>query len=118
MTSGENPLKKGLDINILLCWEGLLGKSSFPVSQELVRLGDCCRLSWEGRALSCLGSSVLCVRFILAQTLQALSIALARHGFGESSKGEQAFGDIFVHEAICLIYLFSSNKMEQRYLIL
>lgn len=83
---------------------------------------DYCCLSWEEHALSSLGSSVCAVMFILAQALQASSIALARHSFMESSTGEQAFGDIFVpdlvHETMCLIHLFFSNKMEQRYLIL
>lgn len=84
--------------------------------------GDCCHLSWEEHALGSLGSRVCAVTFILAQALRASSIALARHSFVESSMREQAFGDIFVpdlvHETICLIHLFFSNKMEQRYLIL
>lgn len=71
---------------------------------------DYCCLSWEEHALSSLGSSVCAVMFILAQALQASSIALARHSFMESSTGEQAFGDLFVpdlvQETMCLIHFF------------
>lgn len=68
---------------MFFCWEGLLGKSSFPVSQELVRL-ERTVLIFHGKNVHLAAWAPLCVvRFVLAQTCEASSAALARRAFGE-----------------------------------
>lgn len=82
MTSGETLLsrKTGQLMNIFLCWEGLVGKSSFSGSRNL-RLER--TIAFMGRTST--WPLRLCVwGFILAQALQALCTALARYDFGES----------------------------------
>lgn len=124
ITSGENRLSKktGHLITIFQCWEGLLGKSCFQVSQALVRPWRTAAVLHEKNVHPAARAPVCVVKFILAQTLQASSEALGRHRFRKSSMGGQSMGDKFVpnliHEAICLIHLFSGNKIEQRYLTL
>ena len=66
------------------CWEDLLGKASFPVSQDLVRLERTVIIFHGKNVHLAAWAPLYVVRFILAQSCQASSTALARNAFGES----------------------------------
>ena len=81
----------------------MLGKY-FRASQELVRLTTVAVFHGKNMHLAA-WAPVHVVRLILAQTLQGLSVALARHGFGKSSMESRLFGGLLVpnmiHKAMC-----------------